>query len=604
MISRICISFLLLIIAASAAPPNVIIILTDDQGYGDFSSHGNPVLKTPAIDKLRSESIRLADFHVTPMCTSTRSHLMTGRHALVNGAYHVTSGRTAIRPEIPTMAELLAARGYRTGLFGKWHLGDNYPHRPNDRGFQEAVYHQAWGITASANRWNSDYFDDYYMHNGVEKQYQGYCTDVFFSEAQDWLRQQASATEPFFLYLALNAPHGPFYCPDEYKEPYRNLDPDTAGFFGMLANLDENIATLETTLTELELRENTVVIYMTDNGGTGGINVFNAGLRGAKASLYEGGHRAAGFVRWPSGDLRAPGDVGGLTEATDILPTLLDLCDVSPVAGTKFDGISLEPLLRGQDQPELANRKLVVQYGGIMHSDPVKWDAAIMWGPWRLVNGDELYQVHQDVDQSHNVAALYPGVVQTLRKHYETWWEDRMEVWSNPVPIGVGSPRENPTKLTSMDWYAPRLTPAAQPFDIRLAGQSKVVEGSLPGGRPQPARNGPWNLEVETAGHYQISLRRWPKEADTPMTSGLPAFHGVDGDFPAGVALPIAETRLRIGKFDARLPVGTQDKAAVYELYLPSGPVQMQTWFYDAAGEQISGAYYVDVLHTPHKKPE
>lgn len=275
--------------AVHPARPNVIVILTDDQGYGDLSAHGNPILKTPALDRLHDEAIRLANFHVTPMCTPTRGALMTGLDPLRNGAYHVTSGRTFVHADIPTMAELLARGGYRTGLFGKWHLGDNFPNRPNDRGFEEAVYHLGWGITSTPDYWNGDYFDDHFRHNGKVEQYYGYCTDVFFDEATKWVRRCAIQREPFFLYLATNAPHGPFFSPRSYRQPYAQLDHDTAGFFSMLANLDNNFARFDRMLGDLGVRDNTILVFLNDNGGTGGIKVYNVGLRGAKASLYDGG---------------------------------------------------------------------------------------------------------------------------------------------------------------------------------------------------------------------------------------------------------------------------------------------------------------------------
>lgn len=583
--------------AASAAEsrPNVVLVLTDDQGYGDFSCHGNPVLKTPALDRLHAESIRLADFHVAPMCTPTRGQLMTGRDALANGAYCVCSGRTFLRRDLPTMAELFAAAGYRTGLFGKWHLGDNYPHRPNDRGFQEAVYHLGWGITSTPDFWNGDYFDDHFRHNGRIEPYRGYCTDVFFDEARAWLRQCALRREPFLLYLAPNAPHGPFYCPEEYKRPYQHLDADTAGFFGMIANLDENLARLDAALAEAGVRDNTILMVMNDNGGTGGIGVFNAGMRGAKASLYEGGHRAACFIRWPAGKLRAAGDVRELTDVRDVLPTLLDLCGVKP-DGARFDGVSLAPLLRGTEQPELAERILVVQFGGLVQSDPTRWESAVMWRQWRLVGGNELYDIQADPGQKHDLAGQQPEVLAKLRGHYEAWWAGVQPALGQFGAIGVGSERENPVCLTAMDWLAPKLTPASQPFDIRLAGRTEVKEGSLPGGRPQPVLNGPWNLQVERAGRYRISLRRWPAEAEAPIASGLPPYQGVDGTFPAGVALPIAAARVKIGPCDVRKPVGPGDQAATFEVQLPAGPAQLQTWFYDSRGGEICGAFYVEVL--------
>src|SRR5262245_22774168 len=197
---------------AQTARPNVIIIVSDDQGYGDFSAHGNPVLKTPNLDKLRSEGVRFSDFHVAPMCTPTRGQLMTGQDALRNGATSVSAGRSFVRRGTPTMAEIFAAGGYRTAMFGKWHLGDSYPNLPHQRGFQEAVYHLGWGITSMADPWQNDYFDGRFFHNGELKQYQGYCTDVWFDLGLAWLKErQAKKDGPFFLYLPTNAPHGPHW---------------------------------------------------------------------------------------------------------------------------------------------------------------------------------------------------------------------------------------------------------------------------------------------------------------------------------------------------------------------------------------------------------
>jgi arylsulfatase A-like enzyme len=587
--------------ADDAGKPNVILVLTDDQGYGDLSCHGNPVLKTPYLDKLHRESIRLTDFHVAPMCTPTRGELMTGRYALRNGAYCVCSGRTFIRRGLATMAEAFARSGYRTGMFGKWHLGDNYPHRPRDRGFDRAVYHLGWGITSTPDYWNNDYFDDYFRDcrtghadRVVVRQFRGYCTDVWFREATRWIRECREAGRPFFAYISTNAPHGPFFAPQRYKEPYRHLDRDTAGFFAMIANLDENMARLDRMLGETGLRDNTLLIFITDNGGTGGIKVYNAGMRGAKASLYEGGHRVPCFLRWPGGGLRAPGDVDALAHGTDLLPTLIELCRLEPVEGARFDGVSLAPLLKGQAQPELDERMVVVQYGGLDPSRPQAWDAAVLWKQWRLVKGEELYQVGDDPGQKDNVAVKHPEVVAKMREHYDHWWAGVEPTLDRFERIVVGSDRENPTRLSSLDWLAPKLVPAAQTVDVRLLGVP-VVEGSLPLGRPLPVMNGPWNVEIERAGRYEISLRRWPKEANAPMTAPLPAHQGVDGTYPAGKALPAARARLKVGDVDVSKPVAPGDKAATFTVPLKAGNTQLTTWLYDAAGKELCGAFYVEV---------
>ncbi|HUT14474.1 MAG TPA: arylsulfatase [Thermoguttaceae bacterium] len=590
----------------SGSPPNVILVLTDDQGYGDLSCHGNPVLKTPNLDRLCGQSIRLTDFHVSPMCTPTRGELMTGRDALTNGAYCVCSGRTFIRRGMATMAEVFAAGGYRTGMFGKWHLGDNYPHRPQDRGFQEAVYHLGWGITSTPDYWNNDYFDDFFRHNGRIKQYPGYCTDVWFGEAMQWIEACREKRQPFFAYISTNAPHGPFWVPAEYRRLYQDQEHDAAGFFGMIANIDQNMARLEAMLEATGLRDNTILIFMTDNGGTGGIKVYNAGMRGAKASLYDGGHRVPCFIRWPAGRLRPAGDIDSLTHGQDLLPTLIDLCGLQKPPGAEFDGVSLAGLLRGQRQSGLSDRMLVVQYGGLVRTDPEKWDSAVLWNRWRLVKGEELYDVKADPGQENDVAAAHPDVVKRMRDHYEKWWAGVEPTLGRFSTISIGSEKENPTCLSSLDWLAPSLVVAAQPFDVRLLGQTHVVEGSLPLGRPQPLLNGPWNVLVEQDGLYEIALRRWPREADAAITAGLPPYQGVDGTFPAGKAAPIAEARLKVGNVDTSKPVAEGDKAATFTVRLRRGETRLQTWFYDGQGNEVCGAFYVYVrwVSTPRRETE
>ena len=324
----------LVLVAGESPPrPNVILVLTDDQGYGDLACHGNPVLKTPNLDRLYAESIRFTDFHSAPMCTPTRGQLMTGVDCLRNRAMNVSSGRTPLGREFPTMADVFAANGYRTGQFGKWHLGDNYPYRPQDRGFAQSIWYPSSHIPSAADYWNNDYFDDVYQHNGKRESFKGYCTDVFFAEGMKWMRSCAERKEPFFCYLATNAPHGPLFVPDRYREPYRQRPRAVASFFGMIANIDENVGNLDAFLRETGLRDTTLLIFMTDNGGTAGVNVYNAGMRGRKIDLYDGGHRVPCFVRWPAGNLGSPRDIGELTQCQDILPTLIDLCGLTEGRG-------------------------------------------------------------------------------------------------------------------------------------------------------------------------------------------------------------------------------------------------------------------------------
>jgi arylsulfatase A-like enzyme len=550
--------------------PNVLILLTDDNGYGDFSCHGNPVLRTPNFDRLHSESVRLTDFHVAPMCTPTRGQLLTGRDACRNGATSVCAGRSFIRRGIPTMADLFRENGYRTAHFGKWHLGDSYPNLPHQRGFEETVYHLGWGITSMADLWQNDNFDPWYRRNGVLQRYPGYCTDILFDLSLSWMKERRAKNEPFLLYLPTNAAHGPHWVPQKYSKPYEGKGP--AAFFGMIANLDENMGRLDAFLKESGLRDNTIVILLNDNGGTAGVKLHNAGMRGQKTTYYEGGHRAACFLRWPLGKLRAPADVGSLTQVQDLLPTLVELCGLEKTRGATFDGSSLAGLLRGTAGTP-ADRMLVVQYG----QRPVKDEACVMWNRWRLVHGKELYDLGTDPGQARDVAAANPEIAKKMQAHYDAWWAEVARTIDDFSPVSIGAEEENPVTLSAADW--------ANVYCDNMQNLRQGVE-----------RNGPWHLRVEKDGDYEIALRRWPKEADAAIAAGVPAFKAVDGGLPAGKALPISKARLRIGEVDVSKPVGPEDKEVVFTVTLRARATpEMQTWFSDSGGKELCGAYFAYV---------
>lgn len=559
---------------APAGRPNILLVVADDQGYGDFSVHGNPVLHTPHLDRLHGESVRFTDFHVAPMCTPTRGQLMTGVDALRNGAMNVSSGRTNLRREFPTLPGIFAAHGYRTGLFGKWHLGDNYPYRPQDRGFEESIWFPSSHIPSAAGYFNNDYFDDVYRHNGAERRFDGYCTDVFFREAKAWMRRQAERGEPFLCYLALNAPHGPLFVPSRYRDPYRGQKPAIASFFGMIANIDENMGHLDAFLRTSGLRENTILIYLTDNGTATGDPVFNAGMRGKKIALYEGGHRVPLFIRWPGGKLRPPGDIGELAQVQDLLPTLLELCRVPAPAGAAFDGLSLAGLLRGTAK-SLPDRMLVTQFSRMNDPRPKPGDAAVLWKKWRLVAGQELYDLATDPAQARNVIHQHAEVAERMRAHYARWWAGVEPRVNEFAPIHVGSPQENPTMLSACDWR-----------DVFLDQQAQIR---------QVKRNGSWTLWVDREGDYEFSLRRWPVEADAPIVAAMPDYQAVDGIYRAGVAFPVARADLRVAGVERSSAVTAADKAIAFRVPLASGPAELQTWYRDAAGAEIAGAYYVYV---------
>jgi arylsulfatase A-like enzyme len=571
---------------SQAAGPNVILVLVDDAGYGDLSCHGNPVLKTPNIDRLYSQSVRLTDFHVAPMCTPTRGQLLTGVDALRNGAMNVSSGRSMLRRGIPTLADLFLAAGYRTGQFGKWHLGDCYPYRPQDRGFQQSMWFPCSLIPSAPDYWLNSYFDTWLRHeDGQVRQSKGYCTDAYFDTAMNWVGDHKPGDKPFFVYLPLNAAHFPLMVPDKFRQMYAGQPDHVARFFGMLANIDENMGRLNDFLKTRNLADDTIVIYMTDNGGTVGVPIFNAGMRGHKTELYDGGHRVPCFIRWPNGGIGMPRNIDQLTCAQDLLPTLAELCDLKIPQGTHLDGTSLAGLLRGA-QPALADRMLVVQYSRIGSPKPAEGDAAVLWDKWRFVRDSELYDIATDPAQEHDVAAGHSDVVKKMRDHYTQWWAKIEPTVNNLSAITIGSDAENLTKLSPSDWA-----------DTFLDRQEQIRTGDN--------TNGPWNIDVERAGQYEFTLRRWPVESGLALSAGDPArvleqngnsaAGGGQGAMPPGKALQIARARVKVGDIEQAADVKPTDQAAVFTLSLPAGRTQLQTWFYGPKGGELCGAYYVYV---------
>ena len=601
------------------APPNVIFILTDDQGYGDLSYTGNPVLRTPALDRLQAESVRFTDFHVCPMCTPTRGELLTGQDALRNGATFVCMGRSLLRADLPTAADIFAANGYRTGHFGKWHLGDNYPYRPQDRGFQETIWHPGWGITSAPDFYGNDYFDDRYRHRDEIEEFRGYCTDVWFEQAMAWIRRCQGSGDPFFAYVATNAPHSPLWVPDHYRDPYRGaVTPDQASFFAMIACIDENLARLDWFLHQNDLYDNTILIFMTDNGTAHGEGVYNAGMRGKKTSLYEGGHRVPCLMRWPAGGIagrlgnrrlpaedataggsgarpgnhelhaRAAGawqgaappagrDVPGVTRGTDLLPTLVELCELRVDAGVEFDGVSLAGVARGT-AAALPERMAVVQYGhandNARFGKTGKHGAAVLWGRWRLVGGSELYDLATDPGQAQDVAATHPGVVARMRDYYEAWWAGVDGNLERYQPITIGAREENPLRLCSPDW-------------------AWAYADNQPNIRKPVSDSGTWHVQAARAGNYSFTLRRWPQESGLGISAPAPPLAGVDGGWPAGNAIAAASAWLRAGSAEGTLPVPDGATAVTFRLPLEQGPAQIRSWWIDAAGNHRAGAFYL-----------
>jgi arylsulfatase/arylsulfatase A len=513
-----CTFLLALSPALRAGRPSVILIMTDDQGYGDLGVTGNPIIRTPNIDRMARRSASVRHFYVSPVCAPTRACLMTGRYNYRTRAIDTYIGRAMMEPAEVTVAEVLRAAGYATGIFGKWHLGDNYPMRPMDQGFEMSLVHRGGGIGQPSDPPGGEgrYTDPVLFENGKRVQARGYCTDVYFDAGMRWMEKVHGEGRGFFLYLPTNAPHGPFDdVPRDLYDMYKKMDlgndrfPQDKGhklpakanvdrrarIFAMITNIDQNVGRLFEKLGALGLTRNTLVIFMVDNGPNG--RRYVAGMRGMKSQVHEGGIRSPFFAHWPA---RLP--AGHVCEKVaahiDVLPTILDACGVDRPRGLELDGVSILPLLKGE-RVEWPERTIYIQaHRGDV---PVAYHNFAARGPrWKLLHPSgfgresfsgqpafELYDMQEDPLEERNVATEHPAVVAKMRKGYDAWFADVSSTRPgnyDPPRIYVGTPHESPTVLTRQDW---RRTSK----DSGWAGSS----------------TGYWLIHIARGGAYDILLR-------------------------------------------------------------------------------------------------
>ncbi|WP_353827729.1 arylsulfatase [Agromyces sp. SYSU T0242] len=583
--------------------PNVVVIVADDQGYGDFGFTGNPWLRTPELDRLAADSVRLDEFHTDPMCAPSRAALLTGAHSARAGVWSTLSGRYFLSRDLPTMADRFRDAGYRTGMFGKWHLGDATHYLPHDRGFDEALYHGGGVIGEMPDHWDNDYFGGVFRRNGrPERVVDTYCTDLWFGEATAFIERSVEAGTPFLCYLPVNAPHVPYDVHERYAEPYlaQGVPEDRARFFGMIANIDENVGRLRERLTALGVAEDTIVVYLGDNGTDGGATVdgegtladgYNAGLRGKKCWATDGGHRNLCLLHWPAGGWTGGRDIRTVTAHFDLLPTLAARCALDAPHDAALEGRDLSRLLEGDDDPSLEERAIVVH--NQQRDNPVKdKDFAVLTRDWRLVQttewGPGRRELHaaDDTAQRHDLADVHPDVVERLGAVYDAWWDGLDDAFDQAWPAYLETGGEEVT-LTAHAWHGTEDRPGIYDQDHCRTGE---------------IANGYWLVEVVDPGRYRFELRRWPREVDRPITAGLPARTGIPhvGDRPAGVALSIRTARISVRPDDAdatalseaTTDVGDAAHAVVHACDLPAGRLRIQTWFTDDGGVE-RGAYYL-----------
>ncbi len=497
-------------------PLNVILILTDDQGYGDVGYTGNPNVNTPELDQLAIESQRFDNFHTGTTSAPTRSGIMTGRHGNSTGVWHTVGGRSLLDLEEYTLAQAFKDSGYATAMYGKWHLGDNYPYRPIERGFDDVLYHKGGGVGQTPDFWGNTYFEDtYYRNNDIEEPQTGYCTDIWFGEAERFINENRE--KPFFCYLAVNAPHGPYNVDERYAAPYRN-NPNIPipEFYGMIENVDYNIGKLRSLLERLDLDDNTVIIFLGDNGSAGGAATdkdgylkrgYNGGFRGTKCMVYEGGHRQSMLMHVP---MERAAMSEELTTYADIMPTLINLCSLTPSRMVDYDGVDI------LSDESRSGRVFVVdtQRGENLNK---QMPYCVMRDDWRMINGNELYDLSGDREQRHNIAKDYPQIMSELTEEYDKWWahsaKDRERIQYIPIATNV--------KGESVDINCHDIHDTE---DYSVWNQEMIHKGSLP-------RVGWWTINVPKSGKYNVELYRWSPTAnlgfDAPTPAGRKTPNGV-----------------------------------------------------------------------------
>ena len=552
----------------AAERPNVIIIMSDDQGGGDYGFLGNDVIRTPELDAMHARSGFLSNFYVSPVCAPTRACLMTGRYNYRTRCIDTYIGRAMMDPEEVTLAELLGSAGYRTGIYGKWHLGDSYPMRPMDQGFQDSLVHRGGGIGQPSDPIGAEgkYTDPTLFRNGVETQMKGYCTDIYFDAAMDFIGQSVEDGNSFFTYIATNAPHGPFHdVPQELYEEYLKVDfspiligrpnpnrrqqemDKLARIAAMITNIDQNVGRLFRKLDQLRVRENTIVIYLNDNGPN--TMRYVGDMRGMKSHVDDGGIRSPLLFHWPA-QVKAGQTSDALCAHIDVVPTILNACSVDAPAGHKIDGRSFLALLTEEDA-DWPTRQVVLQ--SHRGNQPQQYHHfALHEDPWKLVHPTgfgredfdgkaklQLFNLREDPRQQHDLAAVRPEVLQRLTTAYDDWFKDVSSTRPDnyaPPRIVIGTPHEMTTALTRQDW--------------------RHIQG-----RPWGAdSNGFWLLEAPGAGDYDVEII---------LPAGHPAGQAevVAGDIKASVEISANERRghktrisLPAGKIKLSVDVKYEDK--------------------------------------------
>ena len=531
--------------AWAAQRPNVVFILSDNQSYYEMSCHGHADIKTPHIDRLADQSVEFTNFHAPPFCSPSRAVILTGRYAMRSGVFTTIAGRSILHKDEKTLPQFLKPHGYHSAIFGKWHLGFSYPYRPQDRGFDEVFVHGGGGVGQMEDYFGNSLFDTTFIHNGQVSPSKGYCTDVLFDRAMDYVEAKHKAKQPFFCFVSTPVTHSPHHGPKELVAQLKSEGiQGNVQLYAQVQNLDANIGRMMKKIEELGLADDTILVYASDQG----MNDRGAPHGDNRKGLgYDPAHHVPFMLRLPGAK---PKVISRLAGMIDFFPTILDLCGIK--RPDNADGISLKPLLlETKGYPK--DRTLIIQCPRSRQA--TKWrNSAVKTDRWRLVNGAKLYDVTVDPRQNEDLSGKHPNIVNQLRNAYEAYWADLPDQATTLSRHLLGHPDcRDEVALNGMDWYR---------------GGSPWNNGAY--NRPSI---GAWAVTISEKGRYQFECRRFPRAAGKPA--------GASG------------AEIKIGDRTAKIDLSEEAKKATFELTLKAGDYDLEAWF--ANGKKRFGALWVYV---------
>ena len=520
--------------------PNVIMVLIDNQGYFELSRNGNKIVQTPQMDQLSRESVNFTNFYAAPFCSPSRTALLTGRYALRSGVHNTIGGVSILHKDEITITDILKQEGYNTSIFGKWHLGSSYPYAPEFRGFDEVFVHGGGGVSQLGDYYGNDHIDATYLHNGNFEASKGFSTDILFNQAIEFMDSKKEETKPFFCYITTPAVHFPT---NKHPVTTQRLldrgieDSKYLALYSMIENVDDNIEKLLDFLENSKLKENTLLIVASDQGvNDRGAEEHRSGSFQDRGLSFDEKHHVYCMIQFPKWTEKNAGDHDNLTGMVDLMPTILDACNID--IPHSIDGQSLKPILEGSNDWN-QDRNLIVQCP--RSRNRVKWaNTSVKQGTWRLVDGEELYNIQDDFGQKINVASEYPDKVKELTQVYDSFWNSLAPEKSLLSEHILGAPEAPEVRLVAMDWYE---------------GDAPWTQQGLVHRKSQ----GIWRVNIARDGKYQFELRHYPREKLMPIEA-IKATVQI-GDLSQDISLPLEADKAKI---NMELKKGTYDLKTIF----------------------------------------